>query len=164
MWNLSRGYNNPKMEYTNTMGKEAVGAYLMTLRKARGLSQSEVVRLLADMDPEVTTTSESQISRIEHGSQDTRAVLALGYVRVVGGSTEHFEQLLFDQDATADDGIKLAKMWLYGELISKMDQNSVSADVKRVAQNLRKIGRIQEWLRYGEWLSENPPNTKQTDD
>ena len=86
------------------MSVHAAGSYIRTLREAHQLSRDEIAA--------AADTSGSQVERIENGKQETRSSVLLGLVRAVRGNVEHLQQLLLDDDAGAQEGVALAKVWL----------------------------------------------------
>lgn len=126
------------------MGKQAVGAYLRVLREARQMSREILARKLK--------TNGSQIERIEAGGIDTRGSLLLRLVDVLKGNVEHLKQLFLDEQATADDGRRLAEEWLAGKSTSS---TSLDEEIEALARSLAADPqRLGQWLGYGQRLLE----------
>lgn len=82
----------------------AAGAYLRTLREARGFSRAEIADRLG--------ATETNLWRIEEDGQEPRVGLFLGFIREVRGSVADFRRLLFDEHATDVAGRELAHLRL----------------------------------------------------
>lgn len=113
---------------------EAVGAYLRTLREARKLSRAAVAAQIG--------THESQLVRIEAGDQDTRGSLLLAFINVVRGRAEDVQRLILNQNATVEDGRRMADAALTQ---SEQDRllSLVTTDEKRVAL-LRRVMELSD--------------------
>ena len=81
------------------MSLVAVGAYLKTLRDARGLTLADVASL--------SQTSETQVIRIESGKIDTRGSLLMRIIHAVEGSADDILRLSLVTEATDGDGLEL---------------------------------------------------------
>ena len=113
---------------------EAVGTYLRTLREAHRLSRAAVASQIG--------THESQLVRIEAGEQDSRGSLLLAFVAIVQGRANDIQRLILDQQATAEDGRRLA-----GEVLTQSERDSIlsiaDSDPKRAAL-LRRIAQLSD--------------------
>jgi transcriptional regulator with XRE-family HTH domain len=83
------------------MSMQAVGTYLRTLREAKNLSRGDLAKQV--------DSNEMQILRIEKGEGDTRGSMLMKLVRLVGGNAEHIADLWSSNNATSDDGKRLAQ-------------------------------------------------------
>lgn len=81
----------------------AVGAYLKTLREHQGLSQNSVGEKLK--------LSGKQVYNWEKGASVPSGDAMVRLIAILGGSIQHLSQL-FDEKATVEDGVLLAKRWL----------------------------------------------------
>ena len=90
----------------------ATGSYIRTLREAHKLTRAEVAKQ--------TGTSEIQLVRIEKGEQETRGSLLMALIRSVKGNLEHVARLILDDQATVEDGQRLALQWFTGEEIAEL--------------------------------------------
>jgi transcriptional regulator with XRE-family HTH domain len=78
------------------MSAQTAGAYLQGLREQRGLSRRKVAQAL--------NTNETQIERIDYGSNRVNGELLLSYIRYLGASVRHVTHLMLDVPASpADD-------------------------------------------------------------
>jgi len=91
----------------------AAGAYLRTLREARGLTRDEVAYQIG--------TNGVQVMRIEKGEVDTRGSLLMALARRVQANVDQLSRLLLDDKATAEDGQQLATRWLSSHEIAEID-------------------------------------------
>ncbi len=120
---------------------QAVGAYIATLREARGINPTALGRLVG--------TSASQITRIEQGSQDPRASLLFAIIDALQGRYEDVRQLLLTE-ADDDLGRQLAKAWLTNaehERIDAMIGDVANADLVAIVQEMRKdLSRLEQQI------------------
>ena len=86
------------------MGTQAVGAYIKTLREARGLSQVQVAALI--------DSNETQIRRIERGRHDALGTTLAKTVKAVQGNMQHIQTLLLQEDDSPWLGEELARAML----------------------------------------------------
>lgn len=125
---------NVMTERATSMGLIAAGAYIRTLRDALGLRLEDVAA--------AANTSESQVSRIENGEQETRGSLLLAIVRAVRGRAEHIQDLILDNTLTAEDGKKKAQEWftraevVAGEEARQMTDEELVARLGELDQKL----------------------------
>lgn len=117
------------------MSTIAAGAYLWELRKAQKLSREDVAKAFE--------TSDSQIERIERGQGETRASMLLAFARLVQGNVEHLATLLLDDQATEEDGRKLALEWLTQAEIRQLEIVATDIPNERVADMLALINHLQ---------------------
>lgn len=125
------------------MSKEAVGAYLRTLRESLKLTQ---VALAEDVE-----TNESQIIRLEQGRVDTRGSLLMAVTQVLGGRPDDIQRLILNPQATARDGIALANMrlWQTEEPMSGVADTDVTDIYQALRSDARRLGL---WIGYGRSL------------
>jgi transcriptional regulator with XRE-family HTH domain len=83
------------------MSMLAAGTYIRMLREAKQLSRADLAKQ--------SETNEMQIFRVEKGEIDTRGSLLMKILRVVEGSAEHIADLMLNEDATAEDGKRVAQ-------------------------------------------------------
>lgn len=86
------------------MGMLAAGAYLRSLRKARGLSRVAVVTTIG--------TDTKTLWSWETGSVQPLALSVARLTAVVAGDARHVQALLLDDSATVPDGERLAALQL----------------------------------------------------
>jgi transcriptional regulator with XRE-family HTH domain len=82
----------------------APGAYVQHLREMRRLSQQEVAELAG--------TTDVTISRIERGIHEPKSSLVKSIMHALGGSVDAFYRLLLDENASREDGERIAREWL----------------------------------------------------
>jgi transcriptional regulator with XRE-family HTH domain len=88
---------------TKKSGNKAVGAYLRKLREIRGYTRTKVAAAL--------DTNENQIKRIEDAVGSTSGLTLLKLIRLLDGSAEQVADLVMKEDATEDEGRRLAEEW-----------------------------------------------------
>ncbi len=128
-----------------TMSRVAAGAYITGLRRARKWTRA---RVLAELERYATDgdslTSESQLSRIEKGEQETRGTLLVALIRVLQGNLDHLADLLLDEKATQSDGEAIARQWADAQAqrikIISTDEKQQSAYVYRRMAELLEAG------------------------
>jgi len=114
------------------MTMQAVGAYIATLREARGINPTALGRLVG--------TSASQISRIEQGSQDPRASLLFAIIDAVQGRYDDVQRLLLT-DADVNTGHQLAEALLTdaeNERIDVVIDNVADAELVAIIREMRE--------------------------
>lgn len=119
------------------MSAKAVGAYLRILRTARQLKLQQIA--------EAVGTSISQISRIEHGDQETRASIIFGFASVVQANLDHLSLLFRDKTATIEDGEQFAREWVV--------QSGINPNIRTHPGYLAAIGAYVRTLRRAQYLT-----------
>lgn len=113
----------------------AAGAYLRTLREARHYSRARLASAAG--------THPSQIERIEKGEQDSRGSLLFAIVQALQGSVEQVGLLILDESATAEDGMRLAQVWLSQEAQKELSGFAASIPDEHIAAVVEQIERLQ---------------------
>ncbi len=120
---------------------QAVGAYIATLREARGINPTALGRLVG--------TSASQISRIEQGAQDPRASLLFAIIDAVQGRYEDVQRLL-STDADVHAGHQLAEALLTDaehERIDAVLDTIADTELVAIIQEMRKdLSRLEQQI------------------
>jgi predicted transcriptional regulator len=101
---------------------DAVGEYLRTLRRYKGLS---ITKLAAELD-----TVEAQIRKIENGQIDTRFSMVAGLCRILGGDITDLAYLALSK-ATRDQARDRATQWLqaHGDQAAEQAQRVAESPV-----------------------------------
>lgn len=95
---------------------QAAGAYLRALRVESGLTQDEVADRLRIAD--------LTLRRWEQGYNRPGLASLTALLDLLKGQIAHFQQLLTDKKATADDGAELARRWIRERTLEQFDAES----------------------------------------
>lgn len=87
----------------------AVGAYLRVLRENRNMTPTEVAAALR--------TDATTVWRVENWKSDVRSSILFSFIRVVNGSVNDVELLMFNPNAKVQDGEDLAKQRIATQVI-----------------------------------------------
>ncbi|NTU85591.1 MAG: helix-turn-helix transcriptional regulator [Chloroflexales bacterium] len=142
------------------MSAKAVGAYLATVREARGITTKTVA--------EAIHSSPTHVWRIEKGvTEGVSAELLHRFIAAIGARLEEVHQILLDEAMPADEGKRLAHELIASEQLPGSDLTDQSSDAE-VRQALRDLeqrlrpGQRWQWLRLGLVLLDEPVAAAET--
>jgi transcriptional regulator with XRE-family HTH domain len=127
-----------KMKYHTDMSLVAVGAYLKTLREARGLTLADVASR--------SSTSETQVIRVESGKIDTRGSLLMHLVHAVEGDPADVFRLSLMREPSddPDDAESAAAHAKTGQdaaraLLARPEQGEITAPFARLPAEQQRL-------------------------
>lgn len=142
----------------------AAGAYIRAVRDARGLSRADVYR--------ITNVHESQIARIEAGTQDAGYTSVLAIVKAVQGDIADFYRLVVNPRAKVEEANELALRLVTPEKFSRPDIDAILAEederkeghgpervrARHILEDLIDYPDLwEQWMSYGEYLRTQRP-------
>ena len=114
----------------------ALGAYLRTIRRARGYSQESLA--------EAVETSKRTIERLERYEGDITVPILARIIATLGASPERVHYLAMHSAISEDDAEAMAKSWLRGHSeASPSSLLTVNADVLLEVERLRYLDSAQ---------------------
>lgn len=135
---------------------EAAGAYLRQLRLKHKpeLTQKDLAALLQ--------TSLRNITRWERGVRVPNSKTLLDLLRVLGGTLEHYNSLLYDKAATEETGRAFAERFLTEVQRARLNPFLETYEDEELLEVIRRIRKdpikLNRFLRYGQSLVAEMPD------
>lgn len=136
------------------MSAAALGAYLIVIREARGITAKAVAEAIG--------STPTHVWRIEQGvTKAVSAELLHRYIHVIRAGLADVHTIVLDAEMTIEDGIRLAQRLLASEKLPGSDLTAQASDdaVRAALRDLEgrlSLGQRRQWLRLGLVLLDEP--------